>query len=399
MLGPLSPTLTRLLLLLTFLESMGTVLLQRGLYFYTSALHGFSSSQNLWLALVQGSAYVAGALGSHHVARRLGEKRALLTCLGLLFALHAALVAAPSPALIVVAFPLIGLLQGIKWPLVESFASAGRGPAALLALIGRYNVSWALAIPPALALSGALIEGAAHRHFFTLPALINVLAFGIASSWPARPGHLSEDHPERPAPATLQRYGALLSSARWTMLASYLLLFLLAPLMPAIFSRLAVPVQYATSAAAVLDVLRVCTFALLGAVGFWHGRALPLWLAVAALPVAFFMVLFGSTLPVVLIGEALFGVASGMAYHAALFYALLSKNASVDAGGAHESLIGLGFALGPLTGLVGHALTAPLGGYVPAMLVATLPLLVLCLGSALRPLIPSTPRDRAGGGN
>jgi hypothetical protein len=96
--------------------------------------------------------------------------------------------------------------------------------------------------------------------------------------------------------------------------------------------------------------------------------------------------LLGTSLPVVLCGEALFGVASGGAYHAALFYALLAKNASVDAGGAHEGLIGLGFALGPLTGLAGHALAQPLGGYVPSMVVATLPLVVLCAAAALGPL-------------
>ena len=170
------------------------------------------------------------------------------------------------------------------------------------------------------------------------------------------------------------------------MLSSYLLLFLLAPLMPGIFQRLEVPVRLATSAAAVVDVLRLATFAILGAWAAWHGRALPLLLAGIALPAAFFMVLFGQSLSLVLCGEALFGVASGLAYHSALYYALLAKNASVDAGGAHEGLIGLGFALGPLTGLLGHALTGAAFGYVPAMLLAVLPFALVCVAAALRPL-------------
>lgn len=386
MLGALSPAATRLLLATTFLESVGTVLLQRGLYFYTSTVHGFSGTQNLWLAFAQGSTYVLGALASHPLAERWGEKRAMLGCVGALFVLHSALTWLPAPWLIAVAFPLIGMMQGIKWPLVESYASAGRNTEALLKLIGRYNVSWALAIPFALALSGALIDSAAHRLFFAVPALLNLAAAAVAATWPARPGHLADDHPERPSAETITRHARLLTSARWTMMASYLLLFLLAPLMPSIFARLSLEVRLATSAAAVLDVVRLLTFALLGGLSGWHGRALPLALASAALPLAFFMVLFGSSLPVVLLGEAVFGIASGVAYHSALFYALLSKNASVDAGGAHESLIGLGFALGPLVGLFGYALTQPLGAYVPAMLVATLPLLAVCLVGATRPI-------------
>ena len=371
---------------MTFLESVGAVLLQRGLYFYTSAIHGFSDDQNLWLAFAEGSTYVLGAVASHPIAERVGERRAMLGSLLALLALHLALAAAPSALLIAGAFPLIGMMQGLKWPLIESYASAGRNPRALLAMIGKYNVSWSLAIPLSLTLAGALISAAAHRLFFAVPALLNVLAIGLVWFWPTRPGRLQDDHPERPDAAAIAEGAALLTSSRWTMLSSYLLLFLLAPLMPGIFQKLEVPVRLAVSAASLLDVLRLATFAVMGAWGAWHGRKLPLLLAAIALPTAFFVVLFAPSVFAVLLGEALFGVAAGTAYHCALYYALLMKNASVDAGGAHEGLIGLGFALGPLVGLLGHALMGPAGGYVPAMLLSTLPLILLSLGAALRPL-------------
>ncbi len=384
--GPLSPAQTRLLLLTTFLESLGTVLLQRGLYFYTSSLHGFSGSQNLWLAFAQGVTYVMGALLSHWLAQRWGERRTALAAIGALLVLHTLLALAPSAALIVAAFPLIGLLQAVKWPIVESYASAGRSPGALVSLLARYNVSWALAIPIALALCGAILTSRAHHYFFLLPALLNVTALALIARWPARPGHFDVDHPERPDASTLARYAELVVSARWTMLASYTLLFLLAPLMPSIFGRLGLEVRHATLAASLLDVLRLITFALLGFFPHWHGRTWPLALTSIVLPISFFMVLFGQTLPVVLLGEALFGIAAGVAYCAALYYALIVKNASVDAGGAHESLIGLGFAVGPLAGLAGHALSKPLGGYVISMLLAVTPLVVAAMGGAFRPL-------------
>jgi len=69
------------------------------------------------------------------------------------------------------------------------------------------------------------------------------------------------------------------------------------------------------------------------------------------------------------------------------------KNASVDAGGAHEGLIGLGLGLGPLAGIAGYALAGhPLAntgielGHVQGTLVAVLPLLGACIVGALRPM-------------
>jgi hypothetical protein len=111
------------------------------------------------------------------------------------------------------------------------------------------------------------------------------------------------------------------------------------------------------------------------------------------LPAGFLMMLFGSSLAMVLAGEVVFGAASGFVYTAALSYAMVVKNASVDAGGAHEGLIGLGLGLGPLAGIVGYALaghrlvnTGRELGYVQGTLVAVLPLLFACVIGALRPM-------------
>ena len=81
------------------------------------------------------------------------------------------------------------------------------------------------------------------------------------------------------------------------------------------------------------------------------------------------------------------------AYTASLYYALVVKNASVDAGGAHEALIGLGFVLGPVAGLVGGALAKPLGrdgGFFWAVL----PIIVASVVGASRSVMP--PRKARG---
>ncbi len=383
--GPLGAGATARLLAVTFTESLATILLQRGLYFYTATVLGFDDTENLWLAFVQGLTYAAGALSSHPATARLGERRTALLALALLAGLHALLALNSSTLAVMLTFPLIGMLQGIKWPIVESFASGGRGPRELLRLVGRYNVTWALAVPLALALSGWLIDRGARAALFALPAGLNVLALFFVLEWPARPPRLEQNHPERPDERALERYGSLVSSARWTMVGSYTLLFLLAPLMPSLLARHGLEVGHSTLAAALLDVMRLCAFAVLGYATAWQGRSLPLAITGGALPLGFFMVLLGPNLASVLVGEVLFGAAAGVAYYASLYYALLVKNASVDAGGAHEGLIGLGFALGPLAGLAGQALTFE-GTGTSATSTAILPIAVLCLVGAFRPL-------------
>jgi hypothetical protein len=178
------------------------------------------------------------------------------------------------------------------------------------------------------------------------------------------------------------------------MLSSYSLLFLLAPLMPGVFQRLGQSVEHATLWASCLDAVRLLTFALLGVVTSWHGKLSPLVFNAVGLPLGFAAVLFGPTLPIVVLGEIVFGVLSGITYFAALYYAMVVKNASVDAGGAHEGLIGLGFSLGPGVGLIGHALTHSGGSYLGGVVLGVAPLMLACLWGAFRPLVrmPAVPR-------
>jgi hypothetical protein len=111
------------------------------------------------------------------------------------------------------------------------------------------------------------------------------------------------------------------------------------------------------------------------------------------------LILLGNSLPLVILGEIIFGVAAGFSYTAALYYALVADNASVDAGGAHESLIGIGIALGPLSGLAGQLLVGqplPFGaeaagsaGLQPfaALALTSLPVIGVCVLGALRALV------------
>jgi len=266
-----------ILYLLGCLESVGTGILQRGLYFYTHERLGFGQMANLVIALAYGLTYVAGAFASHPAANKWGERRLLSATLIGLFALHLALTLFPAPWLLCVGFVASAGLRGLKWPLFETYMSAGRTPTEILPALANYNVSWATAMPIAVGIAGPVISSPWPFLLFALPALINVISLALIRSFPERPSHLAEAHPERPAALLLARYRDLMVSARWSLLLAYGLLFLLAPLMPAIFQRLGVDVVLATPYAAVFDLVRAASFILLGRAGAaWRGRASPL---------------------------------------------------------------------------------------------------------------------------
>lgn len=381
---------------LTFLESIAATLIQRGLYFYTHEQLGFGQNENLWLAFGFGAVYVVGAFVSHRATQRFGERRLLLASVLGLLVLHVTMALFAGPLALVFAVLGTSVIQGLKWPIVESYVSAGLPPKRLLKVLGRYNVTWATAGFAAIGGTGLILGTGMPTLFFWLPALLNLVGVAIVLTLPRSPAHLEHGHPERPAAGELDHLRALLGSARWSMIGSYALLYVLAPLMPSLLERLGLSVEQAAPVASVLDAVRVVAFGVFGAWGAWHGRRLPMWVTLVSLPLGFLLILLGDSLPLLILGELIFGLAAGFAYTAALYYALLSENASVDAGGAHESLIGIGIGLGPLSGLAGQLLVGerlPFGavggalGPFVALALTTLPIIAVCAAGSLRSLI------------
>lgn len=376
----------RLLIPFSFVQSLATILLERGLYFYTQDQLGFSDTANLGLAFLFGSAYALGAIRSSAITRSRGERPALTATIAGLGLLCLTLALLPHPTVVVMAYGGIGLLIGIKWPIIESYVTAGVEPRRTLRVLGQFNVAWSAAIPVGLALTGLMIEHVSPTSFVFLAALIYGLSLLAVRKLPWVPTHLQEDHPQRPDPATVARYRVLMKSARWAMLGSCSMMFLLAPLMPRLFADFGHGIGWSPWLSAVMDVSRFGAFAILGGWTAWRGRRLPLAVASVGLPVGFMLVLFAPNTLTALLGQALFGLCAGQVYFAALYHAMVLHNASVHAGGEHEGLIGLGFALGPAIGLLGIFLARFTGSTTAGMLWAVLPFTLLCMAASLRPL-------------
>lgn len=375
------------MILLTFLESFASMMVQRGVYFFCRHRLGFSDVENLWLALVFGATYVVGALSSHPLAVRLREKPLLIGTLAAQLVLHVLLGIWASPGAVFVSVGLLGWLNGCKWPLVESYASAGHDPRHTAHAVGRFNLSWAMAGPVALVAAGPLIAFRANA-LFLAGAAVNVVALGLVCLLPTHPPYLPLDHPDRPGERQILRMRALLVSSRWLMLLSYTLMRILDPLLPRVMADLGVSVRWATGLVGLMDLARLATFAALQWYHGWHGRLSPLVLGLVCLPGGFGLMVFAPDLAAVVglnagvvslvLGEVAFGAAAGITYYAALYYAMVVRNAAVDAGGGHEAMIGSGFVLGPTAWLAGMALTPVVHSQVLGTLAGLSPVLLLC---------------------
>ena len=109
-------TRKRRVIINVFIASSAAVMLQRGAYFFTHEVLGFTQAQNLWLALFVGVTYIAGATSSHALAARFGERRSLLTILSLLALMHVVLVGVSTTIGLALVVSGVQFLQGAMWP-------------------------------------------------------------------------------------------------------------------------------------------------------------------------------------------------------------------------------------------------------------------------------------------
>jgi hypothetical protein len=370
------------LLIITVLSSLGSVLAIRGVPFLAHDALGFGDVGNLLLSLTFGLLYVPSALLSHRLCVGLGERRCLAVAIGFEAAVFAALGAFwRHPASMYACMAVMGIAGGIKWPVLESYISAGRAGTRQARAIGQFNLAWAGAYPFALGAAGPVIRFWPPG-LFLLAMLTDLIVLAVLAPLPARPVHLAQDHPDRLDAQDLSRWGRLRTAGRLLNLLSQSSIGVLAALMPSIFANLGYTVTWSTSLAGVMDTVRLGSFIALQWYTGWHGRRSPLAGAMLFLAAGFFLVLLGGSTSAVLAGEVIFGIGSAMAYYASLYYGMAVHNAAVEAGGVHEALIGLGMAVGSVSGVAAMWLGPPLGSDLAGHLVGMGPLFILTLAAA-----------------
>lgn len=361
------------LLTLVWFGNWGTSIGWSAVYFLAEERHGFGPRTNALLGLGAGLAYTVIALAAGPAARwAAGHRVSRRRLLGISIAALAVSAVVPvvfrEPWSIWV-FALTYIpIQGVMWPIVEAYVSGGRTGRTQRSAVGQFNIVWSSAIPVAMWFVALTIERAPEASFGAL-AIAQVVMLIVLRWFPTEPARSSAHHmtegdvidPVTGAHYSRPRITRLLHASRGANMFGYVLLAALGPLLPTLIGRVGLDAGAKTLLASVWMATRVIAFATMQRWHGWHGRWVTTVVSVALLGTGVGLVLLSGSWVGIAIGLALFGLGSGVAYSAAIAYALELEEAEVDAGGKHEAVMGVGYAVGPLVALAIAPLVAPGG--------------------------------------
>ncbi len=358
------PTATPLwaVLAVTFLGSFSTGVFWNAISFIAKHGYDFSQKRNFVLYVVMGAIYAVTAFGAGGLARRIERwisPRALLMLLMIAQALLClGPVTFPHEAALWIATCGVSFASAILWPIVESYVTAGRHGPQMRSAIGAFNLVWMPAVALPLLLIAPILEDHAKWAIGGQTGVILLMLIPLAF-FGSRPGSHDAEAAQASVP---DEYTHLLRCARVLLLMSYIVNSALSPILPYRFEAIReitqVPVAIETPIAATWMIARVFVMVAMWRIAFWHGRWGTLLAAGLLVTGGFAFVVLAKSLGLLAFGLAVFGIGVGLAYYAALYYAMAVGRAGVDASGKHEGLIGVGYTIGPLAGLLG----ATIGG-------------------------------------
>jgi len=346
-----------------------------GIYYLTDQTYGFTRTENYALGVVIGVTYIAGALGAGPALRMLRRiapatsTRAVLVAvmiaMGLLCLipiLAMRLLPAPSPGTRPDAWPiwlfvtLYSPITGVLWPIVESYVSGGKRGHVLRRIIGWWNVTWSGSLVVSTVALAPFVKGAAAEAIAAI-TLAHLVGIALLANFAREPqAHLHDDaHTVPPV------FSKLLVTFRMLLPMSYLVSTALTPFLPSQFARLGIAANLFTVFGSVWLLSRVACFLMMQQSSQWHGRWWPAIAAPIVLLLGFGLCVLAHLVPgfgagLIVLGLICFGLGMAAIYCGAIYYAMEVGSAEVDAGGAHEALIGVGYTAGPLCGLAAGAL-------------------------------------------
>ena len=397
-------------LAVTFVLSIGTGSLTHGLQFIAKAA-GFNQITLYILGFTFGICYIASALFTGRVVRFLETNRktaispkALLITITLIAGLLSGtppilkLLNQPAEWAIWIVASSYGLITGLLWPMVEWYLSGGRRGKALRSAAGRFNITWTSAVVAAFFMLAPVLENHPIEALWGVVAL-HLLAALLMLPFPKRPPkHIAEHLESESIDAEASR--KLLATARTLLPVSYMLGGVLGPYFPVALTRMGIDLFWQPLIAAIWLTARIPTMLFFERWHGWHGKAWPLTLGSILLASGFIGCILTPLIPetniaVVLlsISLALFGAAMGTIYTAAIYYAMEVGQGEIDSGAVHETLIGVGYALGPALGIAASLAVSwkliPDRAFTTALIIATV---LACI--ALATLITALTKPR-----
>lgn len=343
---------------LTFLCSLGTGILWNALYFIAEREYGFTKTDSLLLAFLNGVLYTIVALRAGPTVRALERRMSPRAALGLVLVVQAALaplVLVPSVAVLWFAAITMTALGALQWPIVQAFLASGRHGSAMRNAIGWWNASWMLATAIGLALAGPLEAASLTRWAIPMLTPINLIALLFLARFPSRP---SAHDPETSARHVPRSYRPLLAASRVLHPMGYLVIGALSPILPYLFDNLGTTDAVQAPIGATWHVARLLAVIVLWQTAFWHGRAMSLVVAGVLLTAGFASAVAAPNEWGLIGGLFALGLGQGTIYYSAIYYGLAVGAGEVEAGGIHEALVGAGYFMGPAIGLATYSLEA-----------------------------------------
>lgn len=370
--GPPVATPLWAVLAVTAAGSLGTSVATAGIFFITKHLYGFGTTANFAIGLAYGLVYIPAAISIAPLLRNITTKTKLTTrnVIAIIFAaMAAACIFVPIAHTLgfghiaaMIFMGCYGLLSGLLWPIIESYVAGGRFGAPLRNATGRFNITWSVSLIIALVAMAPLFlaensDTEAKPPAWPLLALVIMGGIHLASIYLLRWFTPNPAYHGSAAVANVpENYRPLLTAFRWQLPVSFMVVATLEPYLPFAMARIGLAPHIATAAAATWMVTRAATFILMERWHGWHGRWSTSFIGGFLMLAGFGISVTANTPALMIAGLATFGVGIGIVYTAALYYAMSVGNSGVDAGGKHEAIIGIGYAIGPICGLSAAAL-------------------------------------------
>ena len=343
--------------LLTALNTLGCSYFGTYLFFLLQQQHGFGNRDNLLTCALHGLIYVPAA----RVGGRFAERHGLTTSfkIGFLTMAAAMLAGGLMQSLVGVFVTLFVWTIGMcfTWPALEAHATHGETEAGTKRMVGIYNITWSGCAGLMYFLGGSLYEWLGARSLFWIPTVIftsQLLLTLWLESLPHSPApppvSTMPHHPEEAAlhqpisPETFLKMAWLANPFSYIAIHSFL------AVVPGRSAELGLNIAQSGWFWSVWFLVRLGTFIVLWRWSGWHYRFRWMLAAFLGLIASYAVLQLGHSLPLLVAGQVLFGLATGLLYYSSLFYSMDVGDTQGEHGGIHEAAIGIGICLGPAVG-------------------------------------------------
>jgi len=342
-----------------WLASFMASLTSNAVYFFAGYELRQPAEVQLGIAAAGGLVYTIGALMGGRMVDQLGQRR-----LGSYMAMICILVCAFGAVAVVnrslwgvfIFLLLLNFFTAPLWPAIESALTCVPGKLRLTKRITIYNINWSTTGFIAGGMVGSLALWLSWAGVFIIGAAISLIVWIIIAFFSIPQSQIGVGHVEDSA-EELARSQAILASPKsktllhmaWlSNMLSYVAANTVVAVLPTITILLGIKsYALATALASVWALTRIGGFLLTSFWTGWHYRVHWMMISYAGLLLGTVALLLSKSVLMLILSQALFGVALAMLYSGSLYYAMHLSHGSGANAGIHEGLIGIGTVLGP----------------------------------------------------